>query len=357
MLWAKNVILLFVIVVTGPSGVIESLLISDITTTFTSAFRRGESTRRTSLAPSHSTTFLRLAARRNNNSNKSNNQRQKNDKSSKRKKTQRGGTYDDDKSVAGGRTTAKKATQSSKKPAAKKLPRLIVFDLDGCLWKPELFEILTCPRRHTVLNQYAGESGVDSGGFDSAIDKSSNFVQNLKDNIAGTTLRSYPDGIYTMELLHDTREILHSLYYDEMWYGTYVGISSRTDPKVWAMEIMSLFSIYYTKNDIDGNSSTDLLPTTVAMKDIFEPSLCILDKGMDKRTQFEMLLQEANKLVQQQQQQQFSSSNTKPIQYKDMIFFDNEIGNCKQVSNLGVNAVYTPKGLTWDAFRNGISSM
>ena len=113
-----------------------------------------------------------------------------------------------------------------------------------------------------------------------------------------------------MELLHDTREILHSLYYDEMWYGTYVGISSRTDPKIWAMEVISLFTIYSNEDMVDNDERTDLndessvsapsteaLPTAVAMKHIFEPTLCILDKGMDKRAQFEMLLQEANKLV------------------------------------------------------------
>mmetsp|Transcript_36032 Transcript_36032/g.74093 ORF Transcript_36032/g.74093 Transcript_36032/m.74093 type:complete len:80 (-) Transcript_36032:224-463(-) len=39
------------------------------------------------------------------------------------------------------------------------------------------------------------------------------------------------------------------------------------------------------------------------------------------------------------------------IPYSDMIFFDNEEHNCRNVAPLGVTCVYTPRGMTeaeWD---------
>lgn len=204
-----------------------------------------------------------------------------------------------------------KGGRTSKRP---KLPLLVVFDLDGCLWRPELFEILTSP--------------LDSQG--------SPFSRNSKDEVPGTTLRS-AGGVHTVELLGDTRMILHELFYNPKWYPTLVGISSRTDPPDWAEEFLSLFLIY-------NNDGSDRPP--VSMKDIFTPELCILDKNMDKATQFEVLLRRANGLL----------PNKIKLQYKDIMFFDNEAGNCKQVAKLGVTAVYTPKGLTFQSFENGLTN-
>ena len=31
----------------------------------------------------------------------------------------------------------------------------------------------------------------------------------------------------------------------------------------------------------------------------------------------------------------------------EMVFFDNEPGNCRDVANIGVTSVYTPEGVTW----------
>lgn len=39
------------------------------------------------------------------------------------------------------------------------------------------------------------------------------------------------------------------------------------------------------------------------------------------------------------------------IEYEDMLFFDNEFGNCEEVASLGVSVAYCPRGVTrkvWD---------
>ena len=38
-----------------------------------------------------------------------------------------------------------------------------------------------------------------------------------------------------------------------------------------------------------------------------------------------------------------------------MLFFDNEIGNCRDVAKLGVTCVYTPNGMTELLWREGLT--
>ena len=42
------------------------------------------------------------------------------------------------------------------------------------------------------------------------------------------------------------------------------------------------------------------------------------------------------------------------VEYQDMIFFDNEMRNCTSVSKLGVTCVYTPHGMTREAWEEGL---
>lgn len=41
-------------------------------------------------------------------------------------------------------------------------------------------------------------------------------------------------------------------------------------------------------------------------------------------------------------------------EYHEMLFFDNEIGNIRTVSKLGVKCVHCPKGVTQDAWEQGL---
>ena len=44
------------------------------------------------------------------------------------------------------------------------------------------------------------------------------------------------------------------------------------------------------------------------------------------------------------------------VDLKDMIFFDNQYGNCQDVAKVGVTSVYTPQGVTRKAFDDGLAS-
>ncbi|CAJ1935140.1 unnamed protein product [Cylindrotheca closterium] len=232
------------------------------------------------------------------------------------------------KSSSSSSSSNKKSKSGFTKP-----PSVIIFDLDGCLWRPELFELVT---------------NADGPPFTHNPQVSSSTVVP-----AGTTLLSKQG--QRIELLGSTRQILHELYTQEEWYPTRIGISSRTDPPEWAYNLMEMFAIYEVNDDDDGNKNrmtktpTATIPAvTCQMKDVFDPILCILDKNTDKATQFERLLEQAN--------DQSTSNNHKRLQFKDMVFFDNEAGNCKQVAKLGVTCVYTPKGVTYEAWQNAIQN-
>ena len=42
------------------------------------------------------------------------------------------------------------------------------------------------------------------------------------------------------------------------------------------------------------------------------------------------------------------------ISYNEIIFFDNEINNCKFANELGVTSVHVPNGLNWENFNEGL---
>ena len=43
------------------------------------------------------------------------------------------------------------------------------------------------------------------------------------------------------------------------------------------------------------------------------------------------------------------------IAYQDMLFFDNEMRNCRDVGRLGVTCVYTPDGMTDRTWQQGLT--
>lgn len=83
------------------------------------------------------------------------------------------------------------------------LPRALVFDLDGCLWAPEMYELW------------------GRGGAPFTLTKNGN----LKD-------RSGEE----VELLGDVRNIMLELKTDEKWKDTVIGVASTCDEPSWARE-------------------------------------------------------------------------------------------------------------------------
>ncbi|KAL3929764.1 MAG: hypothetical protein SGBAC_012068 [Bacillariaceae sp.] len=123
-------------------------------------------------------------------------------------------------------------------------------------------------------------------------------------------------------------------------------MSSSPKKNEWAYNLMKDFAVYDTGSDCRMTKTAKVPQVTCQMIDVFDPSLCILDKDVDKATQFEALLERANQ----------SAGKANRLQYKDVVFFDNEAGNCKQVAKLGVTCVYTPKGVTYEAWQNAIQN-
>jgi len=90
------------------------------------------------------------------------------------------------------------------------LPRALVFDLDGCLWAPEMYELW------------------GRGGAPFTLTKNGN----LKD-------RSGEE----VELLGDVRNIMLELKTDEKWKDTVIGVASTCDEPSWARECIQKFPI------------------------------------------------------------------------------------------------------------------
>mmetsp|Transcript_25519 Transcript_25519/g.31435 ORF Transcript_25519/g.31435 Transcript_25519/m.31435 type:complete len:325 (-) Transcript_25519:1161-2135(-) len=196
-----------------------------------------------------------------------------------------------------------KTDDATKKKKTKKLPKLIIFDLDGCLWKPEMYELLYF-----------------SNG------KGSPFT---RDEYNPNLLRSV--GGEPIQLLGNVRNVMNELQYDEKWWNTKIGISSRTDEPNWARELLDKFII----DEEDGDEKYPPFP----LQQIFTKEICELAHD-SKVNHFERILK---------------NSPGRP-KYEDCLFFDNELGNCRQIAKLGVTVCYCPHGVTQDAWDLAVSN-
>ena len=93
--------------------------------------------------------------------------------------------------------------------AEKILPKVVVFDLDGCCWDPEMYELW-------------------GGGAP------------FKPNKDGTL--SDRNGT-KVHLLGDVKNILYELHTDPKWKETVVAVASTCDEPKWARECLKKFSV------------------------------------------------------------------------------------------------------------------
>ena len=158
-------------------------------------------------------------------------------------------------------------------------PKVVVFDLDGCLWDPEMYQL-----------SWRGGSPFEPDG-DAMLSQSGERVV----------------------LLGAARDILRQLRTTDDWSATKVAISSRTDEPAWAAELLDKFRV----GDMVLGSCFDA-------REITKES---------KSSHFRRLKEKY------------------ACDYEDMLFFDNEYGNCQDVSSVGVSVCYCPDGVTrgaWD---------
>ena len=170
--------------------------------------------------------------------------------------------------------------------AGKRLPKVLVFDLDGCTWWPEMYHLW--------------------GGGGSPFSPTSNG--NVKDR-ANTTVK----------IIGDLREILLDVQTDSKWSDTKIAVASSCDEPSWARECIGQISI----------------GEKYKLKDIFDPNLTEIYKG-SKSGHLRKI------------------SDKSGYSLDEMIFFDNEWGNCQTVAKIGVTVVYTPKGVTHQLFQEAI---
>lgn len=172
------------------------------------------------------------------------------------------------------------------------LPKLISFDLDATLWWPEVYMMTGPP-----------------------------FTRRAEDN---SVLDSSGEA---MELYPGVVPVLRELATDPRWRaaGVAVAYASRTDCPDWAHDCLR--KLHVTGVDSEAGSGTMTLHELGKFQQIYPG---------DKKTHHRRLGEDAG------------------VAPKDMLFFDNERRNCSSVAKLGVTCVWTPEGLTMDAFRRGL---
>ncbi|CAB9517782.1 Magnesium-dependent phosphatase 1 [Seminavis robusta] len=189
---------------------------------------------------------------------------------------------------------------STKDPTTR-LPSVIIFDLDGCLWRPEMYELLYF-----------------SGGAGAPFTKSPDY------DTDGTLLTTKGEPV---RLLGQVRQVMQELYSNPKWKNTQVGISSRTDQPDWARELLQKFTIETTTTTNNDKGSY------FAMEQVFQKGPIEIQSDSKVR-HFERIAAQTG------------------VPMSDILFFDNERGNCREVAKLGVVVGYAPDGVTqqiWDA--------
>jgi magnesium-dependent phosphatase 1 len=163
-------------------------------------------------------------------------------------------------------------------------PKVVVFDLDGCLWDPEMF----------MLSWRGGAPFTPDG--DAMLAQSGERVV----------------------LLGAAREILRELRTTDDWSATKVAISSRTDEPAWAAELLDKFRV-----------------DDMVLGDCFD----------------------AREITKESKSSHFRRLKERyACDYEDILFFDNEYGNCREISSLGVTVAFSPEGVTGDVWAEALAA-
>lgn len=135
-----------------------------------------------------------------------------------------------------------------------------------------------------------------------------------------------------VRLLGQVRDVMRELYCDkDTWGDVLVGISSRTDQPDWARELLTKFTIPIRQDD-EGSAHAE----TFALTDVFRGPMEI---RQDSKVQhFERISAQTG------------------VDMKDILFFDNERGNCNEIARLGVVVVYSPDGVTAQLWENALKT-
>lgn len=179
------------------------------------------------------------------------------------------------------------------------MPKAIIFDLDGCLWSPEMYEIIF----------FQGGRG-------------SPFVRDPDNPLNLLTCGNEP-----VQLLADVRSVFKEIYTNPVFECVKFGISSRTDEPNWAKELLEKFIIPIDDQGTDGEEYVNL-------GSIFNGPIEICKDS--KIDHFRRIAKDLE------------------IDFSEILFFDNEYRNCESVASLGVSVVHCPEGVTKELWNLGV---
>mmetsp|Transcript_19804 Transcript_19804/g.39270 ORF Transcript_19804/g.39270 Transcript_19804/m.39270 type:complete len:181 (+) Transcript_19804:90-632(+) len=165
-----------------------------------------------------------------------------------------------------------------------RIPTLVVFDLDACVWFPEMYQL------------WGGGAPFEYVAED-----------NSCTDARGTSVRllgAIP------EVFEEVRE-----------RGGKIAIASRTDEPSWARELLTKFTT------VNGNT----------LESLVEGNLTEMYKG-SKTKHFESIRRKSG------------------VPFEDMIFFDDDPANIRDVGSLGVVSILTPDGVTREAWDRGMEA-
>ena len=140
------------------------------------------------------------------------------------------------------------------------------------------------------------------------------------ERIDDTKMKSKLNKVVT--LIGDVSELLDEFVLSEEWAKTtQLAISSRTDVPEWAEELLEKFTL--------PQSGKSLKDAIVGPWEI---------SGDSKTNHFQRLAKRTG------------------VALQDMVFFDNESGNCRSIARLGVTVGYCPNGIKRGIWANTMAA-
>lgn len=175
------------------------------------------------------------------------------------------------------------------------LPRVIVFDLDATLWYPEMY-----------LLDGGAPFRADPTNADAAMDRDGQFVS----------------------LIGEARRVLQTLASDPAYARTHIAISSTCTEPQWAEELLELFTFTGA-----GGEAVTMGSLFGDLKEIYYAK---------KSAHHATLLQKVRR------------RDPTVTGYGQFLFFDDRMGNIRNVAALGVTCCHCPGGMEPGTFARGL---
>ena len=219
-------------------------------------------------------------------------------------------------SCANSGMTKKQENGTGKYFTSSRVPSLIIFDLDRTLWYPEM------------------------------------------DSLFGASFQKHPEtGVVTdnfgapVRLFTDVHQVLHEIATNPIFQSTKIAVASSTIFPERALECMRLVDVVVNPREIEYDEmQTD--NNDFMRKNTGDPEQTYCSRqrsSLDSYIRYKAIYPK-NKKTHFEQLQQESG-----VPYEEMLFFDNEFRNIRDVKSLGVKCAYCPNGLDFDIWLQGMN--